>query len=229
VLIVDDHPVTSLGIAAMIEKEPDLVVCGKAQDANSALAAVEKLSPDLAVVDVFLHSCGGLNLIKDIKTRRPELAVLVFSIHDESFYAERALRAGARGYISKRESPDQFIKAVREVLNGGIYDLRDTAKVRHGSQRLGQVQPERPDGPRIPGLPVHRRRPADAPDRRKAAREREDHRDPQGAYQEKARPGQRWKAREVRHPVGADGKRRMTAVAKKHLAALKFARAMPIQ
>jgi len=121
VLIVDDHPVTSLGIAAMIEKEPDLVVCGKAQDANSALAAVEKLSPDLAVVDVFLHSCGGLNLIKDIKTRRPELAVLVFSIHDESFYAERALRAGARGYISKRESPDQFIKAVREVLNGGIY------------------------------------------------------------------------------------------------------------
>ena len=121
ILIIDDHPVISLGIAALLEQEPDLAICGKAEDVKSALEAVRRLEPDVVVLDIFLHDTSGLDLIKDIKARWPELAVVVFSEHDESLFAERVLRAGARGYVSKRETPAKLIKAIRDVLNGGIY------------------------------------------------------------------------------------------------------------
>ncbi|HUU58181.1 MAG TPA: response regulator transcription factor [Phycisphaerae bacterium] len=120
VLIVDDHPLICRGITDLAEQEPDLVVCGEVGDVPGALKAIEKLKPDIVVVDISLKDSNGIELIKDIKVRWPALPVLVFSMHNEVFFTERVLRAGARGYISKREPPMKVIEGIRELLKGGV-------------------------------------------------------------------------------------------------------------
>ena len=109
------------GLAVLIEPEPDLVVCGQADNATQALAAIAQLKPTLAMVDISLKGSDGLNLVKEIRQRHPGLKVLVLSMHDESLYAQRALRAGASGYITKQEATEQILTAIRRVLSGSIY------------------------------------------------------------------------------------------------------------
>lgn len=121
VLIVDDHPLVRLGFSQLLSDEEDLVVCGEAECAAEALDLVAELEPDLLVVDISLKGTSGLELIKQVRSRRPHVAMLVCSMHDESLFAERALRAGAHGYIGKREAPDDLVTAVRVVLAGKRY------------------------------------------------------------------------------------------------------------
>ena len=121
ILLVDDHPLLREGIAQLINQQADLLVCGEAEDRFSALALLNGARPDLAVVDISLKDQSGLELIKDFKVRVPELLVLVLSMHDEQLYAERALRAGARGYIMKREASHKVLDAIRHILNGGVF------------------------------------------------------------------------------------------------------------
>ena len=121
ILIVDDHPLMRKGLAMTLNAEPDLNVCGQVADAEEALGALEEYDPDLAIVDISLPGMSGLELIKHMHALRPALRTLVVSRHDEALYAERAIRAGARGYVMKLEASDMIVKAVRRVLNGGIY------------------------------------------------------------------------------------------------------------
>lgn len=121
IVVVDDHPLMRKGLALTLEVEPDLQVVGQAANAEEALDMVEKLKPDLALVDVSLPGMSGLELIKHLQAIRPDVAILVVSRHDESLYAERAIRAGARGYVMKLEASDVIVKAVRHVVGGGIY------------------------------------------------------------------------------------------------------------
>lgn len=121
ILVVDDHPIVREGLTLRINRQPDLVVCGEADTAGDALKTIRTSKPDLAIVDLSLKEGSGLDLIKDIKTRYPQLPVLVLSMHDEFLYAERALRAGARGYIMKYEATNNIITAIRLVLSGKIY------------------------------------------------------------------------------------------------------------
>lgn len=121
ILVVDDHPMTRLGVTERIRIEPDLTVCADVGSAKEALAAVEKLAPDLVLVDLSMGERSGLELIKDLHALHPHVPVLVFSMHYETLYAERALRAGARGYIMKSEGAEKLIAAVRSVLSGAVY------------------------------------------------------------------------------------------------------------
>lgn len=121
VLIVDDHPIVRNGLSHLIEREGDLTVCGEADSAATALPLIEEISPDVVLVDISLEGANGIELTKAINDRYPDLPVLVLSMHDESLYAERALRAGAKGYVMKQEAPEILIKALREVLAGEIY------------------------------------------------------------------------------------------------------------
>jgi DNA-binding NarL/FixJ family response regulator len=127
VLIVEDHPMTRDGLVHLIDREPDLVVAWQAENAAQALQAAVAEQPDLALVDITLPDKGGIDLIKDLKAVRPEMPVLVVSMHDESLYAERALRAGARGYISKQEGGAKLMQAIRQVLGGQIYVSEKTS------------------------------------------------------------------------------------------------------
>jgi DNA-binding NarL/FixJ family response regulator len=121
VLIVDDHPMTRAGLVHLINHQPDLVVCGEAANAARALDILDSSRPDLLLIDITLPGKSGLELIKDVKAMRPELLMLVISMHDESLYADRVLRAGARGYITKHEGGEKLIEAIRHVLSGKIY------------------------------------------------------------------------------------------------------------
>jgi DNA-binding NarL/FixJ family response regulator len=121
VLIVDDHPVMREGLRALISCEHDLTVCGEAEAATQALDAVTNLKPDLVLADITLPGRSGIELIKDIRALQPAVLILVISIHDELLYAERVLRAGARGYIMKQESGPKMMQAIRQVLAGRIY------------------------------------------------------------------------------------------------------------
>jgi DNA-binding NarL/FixJ family response regulator len=121
VLIVDDHPMTRAGLAHMINHQTDMLVSGEAENAAQALAALEVNVPDLVLLDITLPGKSGLEVIKDIKAMRPGLPVLVVSMHDESLYADRILRAGARGYITKHEGGEKLMRAIRHVLSGKIY------------------------------------------------------------------------------------------------------------
>lgn len=121
VLLVDDHPITRQGIGMLVSKEANLVVCGETDNAPKAIDLINQLSPDLAVIDISLKSVSGIELVKNIKSLRPELPILVMSMHDESLYAERALRAGARGYIMKNEPNDKIRAAIQQVLGGDLY------------------------------------------------------------------------------------------------------------
>ncbi len=121
ILIVDDHPIFCLGMAELINKEPDLIVCGSESTAADAWAAIKKHNPDLVIVDISLKESNGIDLVEEIKQEDPDLPVLVLSMYDESLYAERALMSGARGYIMKEKAIGQVVQALRKVLSGGVY------------------------------------------------------------------------------------------------------------
>jgi DNA-binding NarL/FixJ family response regulator len=121
IAIVDDHPIVRQGLAQLINREPDLAVCGDAEDAVSALGLIEDKKPDLVVVDISLNGPDGLDLLKEIRSRVPQLPVLILSMLDEAIYAERALRAGANGYIMKQEATEKVLTAIRGILAGEIY------------------------------------------------------------------------------------------------------------
>ncbi len=127
VFVVDDHPIVREGLADLINKEEDLVVCGWAEDIPQTLKAIREAPPDVVTVDISLEGASGLELIKEIKTQFPDMPVIALSMHQESLYAERALRAGARGYVTKHEATKKVIVALREVLGGQLY-LSDTMK-----------------------------------------------------------------------------------------------------
>jgi DNA-binding NarL/FixJ family response regulator len=121
VLVIDDHPIVRQGLALLIEREPDLTVCGQAEESNEALDAIALLRPDIVLLDIALGSQDGLQLLKKIRAREPHLPVLVLSMHDELIYAERVLRAGADGYIMKQEATDRVLTAIRHILDGQVY------------------------------------------------------------------------------------------------------------
>ena len=121
ILLVDDHAVVRFGIAQLINKQSDLVVCGEEEDASNALSAITKLKPDLVIADISLKDSSGLELMRNIKAQYSGLPVLVVSAHDESIYAEIAFRAGALGYLMKQEALEKVLTAIRRVLSGNIY------------------------------------------------------------------------------------------------------------
>lgn len=123
ILIVDDHPIVRDGFARLIANKArhDLVLCGEADSAGDALRLIAKLKPDLVVVDVSLRGCDGIELTKSIRSQYDNMPVLVLSMHDESLYAERALQAGASGYIMKNEPSDVLLDAIQKILKGGVY------------------------------------------------------------------------------------------------------------
>jgi DNA-binding NarL/FixJ family response regulator len=121
ILLVDDHPLVREWLANLINEEPDLTVCGQAANAREALGLIAKLSPRIAVVDISLDGGSGLELIKDIKALHPKVSTIVLSMHDETHYAERAMRAGAFSYVMKREATSKVLAAIRAVLAGGLY------------------------------------------------------------------------------------------------------------
>ncbi len=136
ILIVDDHPVLRRGLAALIESEPDLAVQGAVATRQAALAALRANQPDLVMVDLILADDDGLDLIKEIRARHPQVPSLVLSMHDESAYAERALSAGARGYVAKQQLDDTVLIAIRRVLAGGTY-MSDTLERRLAEKYVG--------------------------------------------------------------------------------------------
>jgi|SRR5581483_6159497 len=141
VMLLDDHPVMREGLAQLINHEPDLQVCGQFEDAAPAFEAVPKLNPDVAIIDLSLKGSSGLELVKNIKANYPKIPLLVLSMHDESLYAERALRAGASGYIMKAEATEAVLGAIRQVLGGGIY-----LSQKMSSKLMHQLASGRPGG-----------------------------------------------------------------------------------
>ena len=129
VVLVDDHPILRKGLAQLINLEADMMVCGEAEDGPKAFEAAGTLTPDIAVIDVSLKGGNGIELIKNLKARYPDLPTLVLSMYDESLYAERALRAGSLGYIMKEEAIEQVLVAIRRVLSGEIF-LSDKMKAK---------------------------------------------------------------------------------------------------
>jgi len=127
IVIVEDHPITRRGVMALIAREPDLEVCGETDSAPKALDLIRTTLPDLAIIDISLKNVSGIELMKNIKSLVPELPLLVMTMHEESLYAERALRAGARGYVMKHEGPAQIIAAIRTVLKNELF-LSETMK-----------------------------------------------------------------------------------------------------
>lgn len=144
IFLVDDHPIVRQGLALFIEREPDLMVCGEAEDATSALQAIRESTPDFVILDISLNGRDGLELLKTLRVRHPSLPVLVLSMHDESVYAERSLRAGANGYIMKQEAADRVITAIRQILGGDVY-LSDRLTKRMLQQFVnGSISPRDP-------------------------------------------------------------------------------------
>jgi len=121
VLLVDDHPIVRQGLALLIDRENDLSVCGEAEGAHSAFHAVATLRPDIVVLDISLSGPDGLDVLKEIRAKTTHLPVLILSMHDESIYAERAMRAGANGYIMKQEATEKVLIAIRRILQGEVY------------------------------------------------------------------------------------------------------------
>ena len=147
VFLIDDHPILRQGLAGVLNQQANLSVCGEAGEPAEALSAVERLQPDLALVDLSLRSGDGIELLKDLRVRQPRMLTLVLSMHDEALYAERALRAGARGYVMKQEKVDRLLLAISRVLSGGIYVSDQVAA--HAVQRMavgGAAAASAPEG-----------------------------------------------------------------------------------
>ncbi len=121
VLLVEDHPMFREHLGMLIKRELGLTICGEADNIRDAMRLIQETRPDIAIVDITLHGSSGLELLKDLKAQGLDLKILVLSMHDEELYAERSLRAGAQGYISKNEASKEVVKALRSVLTGEIY------------------------------------------------------------------------------------------------------------
>jgi len=121
VVLIDDHPLVRLSLREVIQREPDLVVSGEAEDRDKALEIIATCKPHLAIIDLTLKNSNGMELIKDLRDQFPKVHILVLSMHDETLHAERAIRAGARGYITKQEATTKIMVAIREVMKGEIY------------------------------------------------------------------------------------------------------------
>jgi len=147
IFLVDDHPLVREWLTNLIHQQSDLLVCGEAESAPHALEAVTKLRPEIAIVDISLKGASGIELIKNIRAVAPEVAMIVLSMHDEGLYAERALRAGARGYIMKRETAKKVIAAIRQVLAGKLY-LSESMRV-HFAEKFADGDPP------ATSLPIH--------------------------------------------------------------------------
>jgi DNA-binding NarL/FixJ family response regulator len=141
VLIVDDHPAVREALALRIGRQRDLEVCGEAADMSEALRLVAETQPDVAVIDISLKAGDGLDLIKRIKSRNDRVRMLVWSMHSESLYAERALRAGALGYINKEQATDKIVEAIRRVLAGKVW-LSEAMAERMLHRAVGTARPE---------------------------------------------------------------------------------------
>jgi len=146
-LIVDDHPMMRTGLAQLIDNEADLKVCAEADNARQAMDIAVSQALDLILLDISLPDKNGLELIKDIRALKPALPILVVSMHDESLYAERILRAGGRGYIMKQEGGKKMLQAIRQVLNGQIYvsekmsaGILESFSGRHAEVAISSVQ-----------------------------------------------------------------------------------------
>ncbi len=143
IFLVDDHPLVREWLTQLVNQQPDLVVCGEAESAPAALEALATASADLVIVDLSLKDSAGLDLIKSLQGVQPAVPTLVLSMHDEALYAERAFRAGARGYVNKRESAQKVVAAVRRVLEGKLYVSEKAAEALSG-QTLRGASLERP-------------------------------------------------------------------------------------
>jgi DNA-binding NarL/FixJ family response regulator len=121
ILIVDDHPLVRAGLRSLFDDEPDLTICAEVSNVRDAIEVARTQNPDLALIDISLDDGNGIELIKRLKVHTPELKMLVCSMHDESLFAERAINAGARGYVNKHQVTEQILEAVRQVLAGRIY------------------------------------------------------------------------------------------------------------
>jgi DNA-binding NarL/FixJ family response regulator len=121
IFLVDDHPLVREGLTNLINEQNDLIVCGEAEDSAGAITGITKTRPDVVLVDISLKNESGLELVKNLESQFPLVALIVLSMHDEALYAERALRAGARGYVMKRESTRSVLASIRRVLEGGVY------------------------------------------------------------------------------------------------------------
>ena len=139
VFLVDDHPLVREHLRSLLEREADLVVCGEAADGPTALSLIPQKEPDLVILDISLKHSHGLELLKDLKEWRPKLPVLVLSMHDETLYAERSLRAGAMGYITKEEATANMLPAVRKVLAGAWKPGRWPRNCGWESRRLNRI------------------------------------------------------------------------------------------
>jgi len=142
VFLVDDHPLVREWLTNLINQQPDLSVCGESENAPQALQAISASKPDIAIVDLSLKDSSGIELIKALKEAQPGVAVLVLSMHDETHYAERALRAGAKGYVMKRETTRKVIEAIRRILEGKLYISEKVAEALAGRLAEGR----RPEG-----------------------------------------------------------------------------------
>ncbi len=151
VFVVDDHPLVRDGLSTLINQQNDLEVCGVAEDPAAVLAAIAASRPHIALIDISLKNTSGLELIKDLQIQQPSMAVIVVSMHDEMLYAERALRAGARGYVMKRETTGNVLTAIRRVLEGGVY-LSDNVVARMASLVAGRRQRESASAERVEQL-----------------------------------------------------------------------------
>jgi DNA-binding NarL/FixJ family response regulator len=145
VLLIDDHPIVRQGLSQLVNQQPDLMVTAEAASAREALELIGQNVPDVAVVDISLDDRSGIELIKDLRTRQPNLPILALSMHDESLYAERALRAGAKGYIMKHEATEKVMNAIRKVLDHQVY-----LSEKMSSRLLDQFVSAKPGGDESP-------------------------------------------------------------------------------
>lgn len=121
IMIVDDHALVRHGLAQLISDEPDMEVCGEAEDVDGAMRQLKSANPDLIIIDISLKSCNGIDLIKQVRSRNSKIKMLIASMHDETLFAERVLHAGANGYINKQEATEKVIDAIRQVLDGHVF------------------------------------------------------------------------------------------------------------
>jgi DNA-binding NarL/FixJ family response regulator len=144
VFLVDDHPLVREGLANLINQQTDLAVCGEAEDSVEAIAGIARTQPDVALIDISLKNESGLELVKTLEEQFDSVALIVLSMHDEALYAERALRAGAKGYVMKRETTKNVLTAIRRVLGGDVYisdRVVTTMAKRMGSSRKAAAEP----------------------------------------------------------------------------------------
>jgi DNA-binding NarL/FixJ family response regulator len=142
ILLVDDHPITRQGLRMLISQQPGMAVVGESDNAAQAMELAAKLKPDIAIVDIALRSANGIELTKNLKAHSPDLMILIVSMHDEELFAERALRAGARGYLMKHEASERVIEALEKIASGELY-VSDRVRARMLSRlvnnRTGEV------------------------------------------------------------------------------------------